>query len=358
MYKIYSAFVSSVYESLKDERKEVIDSLLNKRVYPICMEHFAISTNENFDGIKELIDDSDFMVLILGKEYGSCDENGISWTEREYDYALESNTDVLAIICDELMELRQKHTLSPESLTPDETKQLNFTSRISFAIPISDKNNIQTIVEQFFTGKENKYPGWTRRSSIMFNQKKLENWRKEKKEYDLNGIWYHAHISPDDPYYIRIGTITIKQVFDPENYKQLHFDGQNYNLLCVKKDGNFKIEIDPIKFTHWKGDYTLDDNGHICGIFEAKREFSDTYNGENVDEGIRRGIHDFDIIAQESATQNFSGRFHDEAPSRKKGIIHVFKNSNDRDDFVKTHCEKALRKILTKTKKMLKRKSL
>ena len=49
MPRMYSAFISSVYESLLDERDEVIKSLLDKRVFPICMEHFTVSASERFD---------------------------------------------------------------------------------------------------------------------------------------------------------------------------------------------------------------------------------------------------------------------------------------------------------------------
>ena len=69
--RLYSAFVSSVYESLKKERKIVIDSLWHNNIVPFCMEYFIVPAHERFSWIEQKIDDSDVFVLLLGKNYGS-----------------------------------------------------------------------------------------------------------------------------------------------------------------------------------------------------------------------------------------------------------------------------------------------
>lgn len=50
--KMYSAFISSVYESLEDERSQVIDCLLDFNVFPICMEHFTAASNKQFSPVE------------------------------------------------------------------------------------------------------------------------------------------------------------------------------------------------------------------------------------------------------------------------------------------------------------------
>lgn len=42
------------------------------------------------DYIKKVIDECDYYLLIVGGRYGSMDSNGVSYTEREYDYAVET----------------------------------------------------------------------------------------------------------------------------------------------------------------------------------------------------------------------------------------------------------------------------
>ena len=94
--KKYQIFVSSTYEDLKEERKAVIEQILNMGHLPIGMELFVASDDEQFSYIKRIIDNCDYYVLILGGRYGSISPNtGISYTEMEYNYAVEKNIPVL-----------------------------------------------------------------------------------------------------------------------------------------------------------------------------------------------------------------------------------------------------------------------
>lgn len=53
---------------------------------------------EQFEFIKRVIDDCDYYILIIGGRYGSTSEEGISYTEKEYDYAVQKKIKVLAFI--------------------------------------------------------------------------------------------------------------------------------------------------------------------------------------------------------------------------------------------------------------------
>ena len=95
--KLYTAFLSSNYSGLKEERSIAIKKLLDANVFPVSMEHFVIGSTDGFRDICELIDDSDVFILLMGTRYGSRDERGDnkSWTEKEFDYALENNQKML-----------------------------------------------------------------------------------------------------------------------------------------------------------------------------------------------------------------------------------------------------------------------
>ena len=337
--KMYSAFISSVYESLQDERKEVIDSLLDYRVFPVCMEHFTVSTSGKFSDIEELIDSSDFFILILGGKYGSCDENGISWTEKEYDYAVKNNKHILAIICDELSDLMRA---DPDTLTQDQIRQIEFCGKVSFARTVSRILTIPKIIGQFFNTVDfESCVGWTRNSEQKLSGAKLGDWREKHKAFDLSGTWYHVHLSSDDEKYIRSGTITIKQDFDPENYKKLSLDAYNYSLKYDKTNKRIKENI--MQRSHWNGEYTIDDNGTTFGVFLVKREFTGQFGSITVDKGIRRGIHDFNIdVSNNCKIEMFHGEFHDEAPSPKSGIIYVFRSEKARQEFLEENFEEVL----------------
>lgn len=98
MNKRYQVFVSSTFSDLKDERGKVIQQLMKMDCIPASMEFFTAVDDEVFEFIKTVIDDSDYYVLIIGGRYGSVDETGISYTEKEYDYAKEKGLVILTFI--------------------------------------------------------------------------------------------------------------------------------------------------------------------------------------------------------------------------------------------------------------------
>lgn len=127
MDKRYQVFISSTFTDLKDERKAIIEGLLNAKYIPSGMEMFAASNDEQFKYIKKIIDTCDYYVLIVGARYGSINPStGISFTEQEYDYAVEKGIPVLAFIHDD------PYNLSSEK-REDEKRELldNFRTKIS-----------------------------------------------------------------------------------------------------------------------------------------------------------------------------------------------------------------------------------
>lgn len=98
MDKRYQVFVSSTFADLQDERSNVIQTLMEMDCIPAGMELFPALDEEQFEFIKKVIDDSDYYLLIIGGRYGSLSETGISYTEMEYDYAIERGIKVIALI--------------------------------------------------------------------------------------------------------------------------------------------------------------------------------------------------------------------------------------------------------------------
>lgn len=91
------------------------------------MEMFAASNDEQFKYIKKIIDTCDYYVLIVGARYGSINPStGKSFTEQEYDYAVEKNIPVLAFLYDDPYNL-------PVDKRDDEKRELleRFRDKIS-----------------------------------------------------------------------------------------------------------------------------------------------------------------------------------------------------------------------------------
>ena len=96
--KRYQVFVSSTYSDLKEERSEVIQALLELDCIPAGMELFPASDDTQWDIIKNIIDNCDYYLLILAGRYGSLNKSGVSYTEMEYDYAVEKGIPIIAFL--------------------------------------------------------------------------------------------------------------------------------------------------------------------------------------------------------------------------------------------------------------------
>lgn len=95
MEKRYQVFISSTFADLQDERKAIMEAIMDLNCFPAGMEMFPANDSEQFEYIKTIIDESDYYVLVLAGRYGSVAEDGKSYTEKEFDYAKEKGIPVL-----------------------------------------------------------------------------------------------------------------------------------------------------------------------------------------------------------------------------------------------------------------------
>lgn len=108
MEKRYQVFVSSTYVDLKDERQQVLQALMEMDCIPAGMELFPAVDEEQWEFIKRIIDDCDYYLLIIGGKYGTISTEGISYTEMEYDYAVDQGIKIIALLHSDPEELPGK----------------------------------------------------------------------------------------------------------------------------------------------------------------------------------------------------------------------------------------------------------
>ncbi|MBA6291058.1 DUF4062 domain-containing protein [Colwellia sp. MB3u-70] len=115
MEKRYQVFVSSTYADLKEERQHVTQALMEMDCIPAGMELFPATDEEQWDFIKRIIDDCDYYLLIIGGRYGTTTDEGISYTEKEYDYAVDKGLKVIALLHEKPDEISvAKSDIAPE----------------------------------------------------------------------------------------------------------------------------------------------------------------------------------------------------------------------------------------------------
>ena len=99
MEKKYQVFISSTFRDLKTARLKVRDAILSIYHFPVGMEMFGAADEDQWQIIKKDIDESDYYVLIIGKCFGSeVPGEGISYTQKEFRYAVNKGIPVLAFL--------------------------------------------------------------------------------------------------------------------------------------------------------------------------------------------------------------------------------------------------------------------
>ena len=187
MDKRYQVFVSSTFTDLKEERKAIIEGLLNAKYIPAGMEMFAASNDEQFKYIKKIIDTCDYYVLIVGARYGSINPStGKSFTEQEYDYAVEKGIPVLAFLHDDPYNL-------PVEKRDDENRELldKFRNKVSDGRLCKMWHTSSELISSVIISlveevANNPQMGWTRGnfedSAELLSQ--INNLRKEKERVE------------------------------------------------------------------------------------------------------------------------------------------------------------------------------
>jgi hypothetical protein len=98
MDRRHQVFISSTFTDLKDERREIIQSLLEMDCIPAGMEMFPAADEDQMTLIKGVIDQCDYYLVVIGGRYGSMSAAGISYTEQEYDYAITRGIPVMGFV--------------------------------------------------------------------------------------------------------------------------------------------------------------------------------------------------------------------------------------------------------------------
>ena len=137
----YQIFISSTYTDLVQERRDVVEQILNAHHFPIGMEMFEASDKKQWEVIQQTIDTSDIYILILGNRYGTTDaESGVSYTEKEYDYAVEKNKPILVFYSEDKEFERQVIALDYEVTTNSEVPTFKIETLRNIYAEHYDKN--------------------------------------------------------------------------------------------------------------------------------------------------------------------------------------------------------------------------
>lgn len=171
MEKRYQVFLSSTYVDLKEERLEVMRALLELDCIPSGMEYFPATNDDQWSFIQELIDQCDYYVVVVGARYGSMSSDGLSFTEKEYRYALEKGIPVIGFV-------HAQPELIPQGKAeadPDGRKKLgDFRKLVQSKLckTWSSPAELGAVVSRSLTQliKRNPRPGWVRSDRLASSE--------------------------------------------------------------------------------------------------------------------------------------------------------------------------------------------
>lgn len=198
MDKRYQVFVSSTYADLKDERQKVLQTLMEMDCIPSGMEMFPASDEEQWEFIKKVIDDCDYYLLIVGGRYGSLSSDGISYTEKEYQYAVEKGIKVIAFLHESPEDLSVSKTdIDPELMA----KLSEFRSQVSSGRLVkfwTHTNELPGLVALSLTKTIKTYPavGWVRANNQTSSESLSEINELRKQNDKLNKDLAELSIKP------------------------------------------------------------------------------------------------------------------------------------------------------------------
>jgi len=185
--KKYQVFISSTYADLKEERRKILDILLMADCIPAGMEAFVASDVEQFEVIKKVIDLCDYYILIIGKRYGSINEQtGLSYTEMEYDYAKQLGIPVLVFALDESVEVTpDKMDIEQEKVEAlQKFRQKALTNRLATIWKTESDLTSAVAISILKATKEIQRPGWQRATEydeVSLRREAMELQKKNEK---------------------------------------------------------------------------------------------------------------------------------------------------------------------------------
>lgn len=167
MNKKLQVFVSSTYTDLIEERQAAVQAILDAGHIPAGMELFKAGNESQLKTIYRWIDESDIYMLILGGRYGSIEsKTGSSYTQLEYEYALNKGIPVFAVVLSQSFLTVKINALGLSNAIDSTDKYKTFKSLVMSKIirEVDDCKDIKITIHSTLNDFINEYnlAGWIR----------------------------------------------------------------------------------------------------------------------------------------------------------------------------------------------------
>lgn len=220
---------------------------LENNFIPVGMEQFHAAPASQWEVITKMIDECDFYLLVIGGRYGSIDdETGISYTEKEYNYAKDKGLPVLVLIKQPLDISESERDSGIDKydkmrrLDEFRNKVINDKNTVDFFVKI---DSLKYVASQTFKNAINYVDdnaGWVRYRDIVdvINKKVAE---QERNKINDKLVEYQYETLEDIP---RITNEDVDKLFCVENNTLIIGNPKKYNSTVGQDDVGY-ILVEP-----------------------------------------------------------------------------------------------------------------
>lgn len=188
MKRKLQVFVSSTFQDLIEERQAAVSAILKAGHIPAGMELFTSGDKSQMETIKKWIDESDVYMLVLGGRYGSLEpSSGVSYTELEYDYAVEQEKPLFSVVINEDALEAKVRSYGTGIIEKDNPKQLKmFRDKVLSNISsfFEDHKDIKLCVHESLSdfASNRNLKGWVSAAEVIDTQPLLDEIGRLSKE--------------------------------------------------------------------------------------------------------------------------------------------------------------------------------
>ncbi len=174
----FQIFVSSPFRGFADQRKAIVQAIINWGHIPIALENFSPQVQRDFEVIRKAIEDCQIYILILGHRYGTIIEDPdvpkdarISYTQFEFEEAIEKRLAPLVFLKDyeqACEEIKQDDEILDKKVEMDRLKKFHdlIKEKKIYLRPWTKNINLEEVcgraIKQTIEERRVLLPGWIR----------------------------------------------------------------------------------------------------------------------------------------------------------------------------------------------------
>jgi len=212
---------------------------------PAGMELFPAADDTAWQLISDVIDASDYYVLIVGGRYGSLDDTGIGYTEKEYNFAVSKKKPVIALLHKNPDNLPREKTEIDESAWKKLKQFREKVEKRHTCVYWTSAEELKARVIVALTAAVKRYPGvgWVRADQVPTDATLSELLILRRRISELE-----AEIAADRLAPLK-GTEDLEQGDDTFKFNSIFKArpaGQQFDFNDVKYSGSFKLSWNDI----------------------------------------------------------------------------------------------------------------